>query len=226
MTTQAQRDANRRNAQKSTGPKTPEGKAKSSRNALWHGVTAETLVLPDETAEAFEELYLDLVRAYGPADAAEEALVERIALGQWRLRRVWRAEAAAFREDCDSIWPDRMDKLARYEAMLERHLHRALVDLDRAQHLRRVRIEEAQTIWRERLHQEELARDLERKHEAAERSQMDLAATHPFPELVALTSFAPDELAKRSQSNGEAPVSPSPHGVGRGRGPGAERRGG
>ena len=48
MTTQAQIDANRRNAQLSTGPKTPEGKATSSQNATQHGLTSQRVVLPDE----------------------------------------------------------------------------------------------------------------------------------------------------------------------------------
>ena len=51
MATQAQIDANRANAQKSTGPKTPEGKAKSRRNGLKHGLTAEACMLADEDAQ-------------------------------------------------------------------------------------------------------------------------------------------------------------------------------
>ena len=70
MTTQAQIDANRRNAEKSTGPKTPHGKARSRRNALWHGVTAETLVLPDETAEMFDELLSRCAKIQAKANAS------------------------------------------------------------------------------------------------------------------------------------------------------------
>ena len=96
MTTQAQIEANRRNAQKSTGPKTDEGKAASSRNALKHGLTAQQLILFDETAEDFAAFLAELRQDHAPADATEAVLVERIAVAHWRLRRVWRAEAALF----------------------------------------------------------------------------------------------------------------------------------
>jgi hypothetical protein len=56
MTTDAKTDANRRNASRSTGPKTQRGKAASKLNALRHGLTAETVVLPDENADAYVEL--------------------------------------------------------------------------------------------------------------------------------------------------------------------------
>jgi len=96
MTSDAKRDANRRNAQHSTGPKTPEGKAASRLNALRHGLTSKQLILFDETEEDFDAFFADLVADYAPVDTAESILVERIAVTHWRLRRVWRAEAAAF----------------------------------------------------------------------------------------------------------------------------------
>src|SRR6476619_5991854 len=56
MATQKQIEANRRNAQKSTGPKTEEGKTKSKFNAMKHGMTAEVAVLPHEDKTSYEEL--------------------------------------------------------------------------------------------------------------------------------------------------------------------------
>ncbi len=56
MTSVKQIEANRRNAQKSTGPKTNEGKEVSRLNVLKHGLLAEMLLLPDENVEAFEQL--------------------------------------------------------------------------------------------------------------------------------------------------------------------------
>jgi hypothetical protein len=94
MTSTAKIEANRRNAQQSTGPRTAEGKAASSRNALRHGLASQQLILFDETEEAFEQFHGELRAAHAPVDAAEAALVERIAVAHWRLRRVWRAEAA------------------------------------------------------------------------------------------------------------------------------------
>jgi len=95
MASEEQIAANRRNAQKSTGPRTEEGKAASSRNAIRHGLASAQLILFDERPEDFEAFYDDLRTAHAPADAVEDGLVERIALASWRLRRVWRAEAAA-----------------------------------------------------------------------------------------------------------------------------------
>ena len=99
MTSDAKRAANRRNAQHSTGPKTQEGKAASRLNALKHGLTAQQLILFDETEADFDAFFADLVADYAPVDTAESILVERIAVTHWRLRRVWRAEAAAFNND-------------------------------------------------------------------------------------------------------------------------------
>ncbi len=108
MTSQAKLDANRRNAQHSTGPRTPEGKAAASRNALKHGLTAQKIILFDETQEEFDAFCAELHADYAPADAAEGILVERIAVTNWRLRRVWRAEAAAFNAEAASTLRQRV----------------------------------------------------------------------------------------------------------------------
>ena len=106
----------RRNAQHSTGPKTAEGKAASRRNALRHGLTAEQIVIFDESAEDYAAFAGELRTAYGPADAAEEGLVERITHASWRLRRVWRVEAAAIDQEAVNIGRERARAAAR-EAM-------------------------------------------------------------------------------------------------------------
>jgi hypothetical protein len=191
MASQAQIDANRRNALHSTGPKTNEGKETTGRNALKHGLCAERAVVLDESAADFAEFSAGLHRALAPADEYETALVERIVHIDWRLRRAWRIEAAAFEEEAltldrerarraarvaletrlddvpperkqkeveayaanldddqlasyadpiprdGAIWPNRLDKIARYEAALERQLHRATLVLECRQSLRR-----------------------------------------------------------------------------------------
>ena len=86
--------ANRANAKKSTGPKTAEGKAKASLNALKHGLRAEQLILPNEDPEVFQAVVDGWIDALQPADAAESALVERAAMADWRLKRCVRAERA------------------------------------------------------------------------------------------------------------------------------------
>ena len=86
--------ANRANAQKSTGPKTEEGKAKSSLNALKHGLAAARVVLPNEDVEAYRALIQGWIDDLQPSDTAEFALVERAAIADWRLKRCVRAETA------------------------------------------------------------------------------------------------------------------------------------
>ena len=87
--------ANRANAQKSTGPKTAEGKARSSLNAVKHGLAAQQLVLPNEDSEAYKAVVQVWIEALQPADTAEMALVERAAMADWRLKRCIRAEHAS-----------------------------------------------------------------------------------------------------------------------------------
>ena len=92
MATEAQINANRANAKKSTGPVTPAGKAASSMNALKHGLTAKALVIPGETAEDFTAFHSSVVDDLAPSGALQEELASRIALLLWRLRRAAKAE--------------------------------------------------------------------------------------------------------------------------------------
>jgi len=75
MATQAQIDANRANALRSTGPRTPEGKTASSRNALKHGLDAEAMILPGEDPAAFAALAASYREEYKPSGPTEEFLV-------------------------------------------------------------------------------------------------------------------------------------------------------
>ena len=89
--------ANRRNAQKSTGPKTPEGRAVSKMNALKHGIFSKEVLVSGlnikESRRELEELYERFWQQYGPVGPVEEMLVDQIVTAQWRLRRVLRAES-------------------------------------------------------------------------------------------------------------------------------------
>ena len=95
MATQRQIEANRRNAQKSIGPVTDLGKAVAKFNALKHGMTATTAVLPHEDPSSYAELRDAFMSTYKPANAVEASLVEVIANSYWRLLRARRAETAA-----------------------------------------------------------------------------------------------------------------------------------
>jgi len=89
---EARSAAARRNGAKSKGPKTPEGKARSSRNALKFGLTSEIAVLPNEIKREFKQLHAAFVNRFGPRDAAELALVEQMISLTWRQRRYWKIE--------------------------------------------------------------------------------------------------------------------------------------
>jgi hypothetical protein len=84
--------ANAANARKSTGPKTAEGKARSSRNALKHGIFCKQLLMPGEDGGQLREIRKDYYFTLKPQNALELAMVERIVQSHWRLARCERAE--------------------------------------------------------------------------------------------------------------------------------------
>jgi hypothetical protein len=87
-------EINRRNARRSTGPKTPEGKSRSRFNALKHGMAAKTLVLPGEDPEAFRGRLDAWTENLAPRDEVEQYLVERAVQVSWQLDRADRADVA------------------------------------------------------------------------------------------------------------------------------------
>jgi hypothetical protein len=103
MTTALQVAANGRNASHSTGPTTPAGKARSSRNALRHGLRSELPVVPGERAEDWQEHEAGVVQSLAPAGALERELAARVALCLWRLRRVTRYETAVTAVGLDEV---------------------------------------------------------------------------------------------------------------------------
>ena len=96
MSSLKQIEANRRNALKSTGPTTPEGKERSRRNALRHGLTAETVIATLEDAEDYQAFEAAVIADYDAESAVERELVLRLASVLWRLRRATGIETATF----------------------------------------------------------------------------------------------------------------------------------
>ena len=80
-------EANRRNARKSTGPATEEGKQRSRCNAIYHGLTAETVIGALEDAEDYKAFEAAVIADYDAQSAVERELVLRLASLLWRLRR-------------------------------------------------------------------------------------------------------------------------------------------
>jgi hypothetical protein len=96
MTSFRQIDANRRNARKSTGPRTEEGKQRSRCNAVRHGLTAETVIGALEDAEDYQAFEAAIIADYDAQSAVERELVLRLASLLWRLRRATTTETGLF----------------------------------------------------------------------------------------------------------------------------------
>jgi hypothetical protein len=95
MASAAQTAANRANAQKSTGPRTPEGKALVAQNAVKHGLLAQREVIPGEDAGELS-LFRDRMREdLDPRGTLEGMLADRVVNLAWRLRRAERLESTA-----------------------------------------------------------------------------------------------------------------------------------
>ncbi len=92
MATEEQVRANRENAQKSTGPKSPEGKARSSRNAITHGLTSHDLVTFGENPEELDAFREAWMAELAPEGVEEQDLADRVVDSAWRLRRAGRME--------------------------------------------------------------------------------------------------------------------------------------
>ena len=169
MASLRQIEANRRNAAKSTGPKSPEGKARSSKNALYHGLTSEDLVIQgEESEEDLNALIQDWFSHYKPVGALEAHYVRLIAISNWRLQRMMRMETGYLdlkieKTNSDDFEPAPGDErimsnrliglsainsfsatngysnFNRHEARLQRTLERAIVGLHQLQAIRMAR---------------------------------------------------------------------------------------
>ncbi len=152
MASERQIEANRLNAQASTGPRTGAGKAQSRQNALKHGLLARAFLLPGEDPEEYRLLRESLIAELRPEGALESELVEQIVCVLWRMRRIpafeaalmaWleaaeraqdrkRAPFALVKRMTDQLWLGRTvgellslgfsDKLSRHAAALHREL--------------------------------------------------------------------------------------------------------
>jgi len=157
VATDRQIQANRQNARKSTGPKTPAGRAAVRLNALKHGLTARHSLLDDENRREFNQLRDAWLEHYSPATPAQLALLETTLYALWRLRRCRRLEAgySEFRfPDLSRDFEERFEgdfsssarlahvlyrdassqtllNLSRHEARLYRVFQRSLRELDR-----------------------------------------------------------------------------------------------
>lgn len=141
--------ANRANAAKSTGPRTPEGKRNSSRNAARHGMLSNAVVIEGESRARFVELLTSYEEEFRPVTPTEQSLVETMVVARWRMLRVWALESAgmtyeikkqsdayagentptrvvlAMRHLGDGYGGRQHELMNRYETRFDRQFHRA-----------------------------------------------------------------------------------------------------
>ena len=145
-------EANRRNAQLSTGPRTAQGKARIAQNRTSHGLAGKGHnILPGEDAEAFDRLLSALMDEHGPATETEAHQVELLAHNQWKLRRAARLENEAFEDSLSHetgrfALTDGVMRAARYMASIRRSYTLALAELRRLQ-LAREKFVQAELAW-------------------------------------------------------------------------------
>ena len=133
MASATQITANQANAEHSTGPRTDEGKARVSQNALRHGLTARHLVIRDDEREEYADLLNSLSSELDPQGAVETVAFHELLHAAWSLHRFRRIEAEASRgsvEDfTDPATTTVLDRLTRYQSRAQRAWQKALHEL-------------------------------------------------------------------------------------------------
>ena len=116
-------DADRRNARKSTGPTTGEGKHRSRCNAVRHGLTAETVISALEDAEDYKAFEAAIIADYDAQSAVERELVLRLASLLWRLRRATTMETGLFEFQADQLSEFRQARQLHPDSRKGRSMH-------------------------------------------------------------------------------------------------------
>jgi hypothetical protein len=120
MASKRQNAANRRNARRSTGPRTEEGRRASSLNALKHGLRSQLVVIPGENPADFQTLFDAFAEEAAPESARDLAAVRKIASCEWRLRRIAALEAEMFTQALQAPMPTEKPTIDNIEAIMER----------------------------------------------------------------------------------------------------------
>ena len=149
MTTPAKAAANAANARLSTGPRTAEGKAQSSRNALKHGLTAREVVVREDQQEEFNDLRDRMLTDLDPQGAVEIETFNILLHAAWNIRRFRALEAALMVNGLDPVFDEStiktLDRLHRYHNHALRAYHKAMAELralQTARALKKVKLDE------------------------------------------------------------------------------------
>jgi hypothetical protein len=216
MTSAAQVLANRSNARKSTGPRTPEGKAAASRNAVKHGLLAEQVVIHGEDPAEFDLYRAGMLAELAPVGAVEALLAERAVSLSWRLRRAERLQSAVFatvyRENANDVvlWPKHglpiqpgpdEDEVVLGQVVMTDFLHAKV--LDRLLVYER-RIESSLYRTMAQLRREREARGVAAEAEGVSRLEGGLPAGQEAAAPVKLASFGADTAEETASAKWEA----------------------
>ncbi len=120
-------EINRANAQRSTGPCTPEGKLASSRNSLKHGLASGEVIIAGEDPAAFEAVLRDLLEEHQPANPTQELLINEMAQSYWLEQRAIHLQNECFTEH--GLDEKRLALFLRYQTTHHRAFHKALATL-------------------------------------------------------------------------------------------------
>jgi hypothetical protein len=171
MATEAQINANRQNAQHSTGPTSEAGKAKVSTNAVKTALTGRTVLLPFDDADAYQTLLNDYIKAFLPVGPIEKGLVQSLVDTCWRLERMPGLEYALIENGYNQIGHENAElALNTPKASLELHIRRLY-----EKGFRNLQLQESRLVRRRDREMKEL-RALQETRKAQEAEQLNQAA--------------------------------------------------
>jgi hypothetical protein len=181
QTSEAQIHANRQNSQKSAGPSTPAGRAKSAQNSLKHGLTGKTVVLPGEDQSEYDNALQTLIEAHQPATQEELRLVQSLLNCEWRLNRIMLLETSILFKGALEF-KDKFDDKTPIE---RQHLINAETYLKYEKSLRNLNIQEARlrrTMDKDRAELKNLQIQRQREEYAAQQAQIKSPKPTPKPQ--------------------------------------------
>jgi hypothetical protein len=205
MASQKQIDANRLNAQKSTGPRTASGKARSRLNALRDALTGQITTLSDKDRPLFERLKAELVAGFNPKNPMERKLAEAIAWDTWRLDHLRAIEMNIYalgilEESAEDIAEDPAGEIAEEIAAAPDDFDTALADARtfRAEGKRFDLMSLYETRMNRNLHRNlAILRDLQaerkRNYEAGKKEETQIARLHEFNNMPIQASAYPSK---------------------------------
>jgi len=140
------RESNRQNAQHSSGPTSPAGKAAVRLNALTYGLRARDLLLPNEEPEEYKQLWAGFLAEWHPQTHTERIYLEQMATSQWLLARYAKSERRIiqYEESIEKQLP-LLDRVAALRVRLERSFTSAMHELQQLQKARQAQRQQQQT---------------------------------------------------------------------------------